>query len=227
MGLIVKSVQIPFRGLVLDGLLSQPLGARTLYVLAHGAGAGMHHAFLADMTARLAHAGIATLRFQFPYMQAGKRLPDKEPILTDALDSVFDWVAQECPALRVVAGGKSMGGRMVSRLMAERPRPWVEKLIFLGFPLHPAKKPGRSRAEHLRHVRQDMLFLQGTQDALASPDLMQTVSQELAGKAHLHWIQHADHGFDVRKKSGRTEDHVRQEIVRAIAAFVGTHGSAG
>ena len=216
-----KFIRIPHGESALDGILSVPDGAQVLFVMAHGAGAGMRHEFLEDIALRLYKAGVATLRFQFPYMQAGRRLPDKEPVLLSALEDVWEWVARELPSVRLVAGGKSMGGRMSSKLVSLKPRVSIDRLIFLGFPLHPAKKKERKRADHLQDIKIKMLFLQGTRDALSDSSLMNPVGNELGERARLHWIEAADHGFDVLKKSGRSTDDVRKEIVEQIVLFCG------
>ena len=214
-----KFIRIPHGESALDGILSMPDGAQVLYVMAHGAGAGMQHEFLEDIALRLFRTGVGTLRFQFPYMQAGRRLPDKEPVLLSALEDVWAWAAREFPTVRLVAGGKSMGGRMSSKLVSVKPTECIDRLILLGFPLHPAKKRGRTRADHLQDIKIKMLFLQGTRDALSDSSLMNEVCSALESRARLHWVESADHGFDVLKKSGRSTDDVRKEIVEQMVLF--------
>jgi predicted alpha/beta-hydrolase family hydrolase len=219
MGATLEQFKIPFREMQLDALMLKPRESRWLFVMAHGAGAGMHHAFLQDMAERLAEVGIATLRFNFPYIQKGRRLPDREAELTCALNVVWDWVRTQEPNMAIIVGGKSMGGRMSSRLLSVRSIEWVRGLVFLGFPLHPAKKPGTSRADHLREVHRPMLFLQGTRDALADGALMADVCVGLGPRAHLHIVEGADHGFDVLRQSGRTSADVRMELTQEILRF--------
>lgn len=215
----LEQFKIPFREMQLDALLLKPRESRWLFVMAHGAGAGMDHPFLRDMAERLADVGIATLRFNFPYIQKGRRLPDREVVLTCALEVVWDWVRSHAPNMSVIVGGKSMGGRMSSRLLSVRPTEWVRGLVFLGFPLHPAKKPGTSRADHLREVHRPMLFLQGTRDTLADGTLMADVCAGLGPRAHLHIVEGADHGFDVLRQSARTSEDVRVELTQEILRF--------
>lgn len=199
--------------------LLAPPGARVLYVLAHGAGAGMDHPFLADISQRLASRAIATLRFQFPYMQAARKRPDPPALLMATVRAAVDEAARILPGVPIVAGGKSMGGRMTSRLMAEAPHPDVRALVFLGFPLHPAGAPAIERAEHLRAVSVPMLFLQGTRDALADLTLMHPVIAGLA-LATMHVVDGGDHSFEVLKRTGRTADEIHDELADTIAAWL-------
>ena len=150
-----------------SALLSRPGSARWLLVFGHGAGAGMRHRFMQDMSARLAAAGLATLRYQFPYMEAGSRRPDARPILLATVRAAVDAARAAVPELPLLAGGKSMGGRMTSLAAAAAPLPGVRGLVFFGFPLHPAGRPSTERAEHLERVQLPMLFLQGERDRLA------------------------------------------------------------
>lgn len=196
-----------------------PADARWLYVLAHGAGAGMRHRFMSDVAQRLAAHRIATLRYEYPYMTLGSRRPDPGPKCESCTRTVTGWAAAEWPELRLVAGGKSMGGRMTSQAQARSPLPRVEALVFLGFPLHPAAAPGISRAEHLARVNVPMLFLQGTRDALADLTLLEPVVAQLP-TATLHIVEHADHGFDVLKRSGRSGDDVLAELAACTSAFL-------
>ncbi len=203
--------------------LIAPPGARALYVLAHGAGAGMEHPFLEDISQRLAAREIATLRFQFPYMQAGRKRPDRPPLLTATVRAALDEAARVLPGVPLVAGGKSMGGRMTSRLMAEAPHPDVRGLVFLGFPLHPAGMPASERAEHLGAVSVPMLFLQGTRDALADLTLMHPVIASLGARATMHVVDGGDHSFEVLKRTGRTVDEIHDELADTIAAWLDAH----
>lgn len=204
--------------------LVRPDDSRALLVFAHGAGAGMHHAFMTDMAGRLAARGIATLRYQFPYMEAGRRIPDRPPILIETVRAAVSRAAALAPDLPLVAGGKSLGGRMTSMAAAEAELPGVRGLVFFGFPLHPAKRPSTGRAEHLGSVHLPMLFLQGTRDALAELDLLRPIVEGLGDTAELHVVEGADHGFHVLKRSGRTDEDVAVEIAERAAEWAGTTG---
>ena len=201
-------------------LLSTPERAEWLYVFAHGAGAGMQHAFMQAAAAALNERGIATLRYEYPYMSAGSRRPDRAPVLETITREVITHAALTWPDLRLAAGGKSMGGRMTSRAQAAAPLSRVEALVFFGFPLHPPKKPAVDRAEHLAAVRIPMLFLQGTRDDLADLDLMHAVASDLGSTATIHIVAGADHGFAVLKRSGRTDAEVLTELADATAKFL-------
>ena len=207
-------------------LLVAPDRPRALYVLAHGAGAGMRHAFMETMAQRLAQRSIATLRYQFPYTERGMKRIDPEPLLLDTVRAAVAMGREASGGVRLLAGGKSMGGRMTSRAAAAAPLEGVAGLAFLGFPLHPAGQPGISRAEHLSKVTIPLLFLQGTRDALADLALMRPVAGRLGKLATLHVVEHADHMFHVLKKSGRTDDQVLDELADTIVAWSGTLGSA-
>lgn len=200
--------------------LVAPAAARALYVLAHGAGAGMDHPFLQAVCARLAARGVATFRFQFPYMEAGSRRPDRPRALMTTVRAAIDSARSRLPRARLVAGGKSMGGRMTSQLMAESPHPAVEGLVFLGFPLHGAGKPGAARGAHLSAVDRPMLFLQGTRDKLADLPLMRALVGDLGARATMHVVEGGDHSFAVLKRSGRTGEQVLDELADAIAAWI-------
>ena len=197
-------------------ILLRPPDARVLYVLAHGAGAGMRHHFMSDMAEALAGRGIATLRYEFPYMAARSRRPDPPPVLHATVRAAVAEAAMIAPELTLVAGGKSMGGRMTSGAQAREPLPGVRGLVFLGFPLHPAKQPSVSRAAHLADVKVPMLFLQGTRDTLADLALITGVCERLGPLATLHVVDRADHAFEVLKRSGRTDSDVRDQLVREI-----------
>jgi len=213
------SFEVPQTGLV-SGLLMAPARAHAVYVLAHGAGAGMTHPWLEDMACRLADREVATLRFQFPYMERGSRRPDPPAVAHAAVQAAVAEAARLAPELPIIAGGRSFGGRMTSQAQAREPLPGVVGLVFLGFPLHPAKRPSRERAEHLVDVTIPMLFLQGTRDELADLDLLRPVCAELGNRATLHLIDDADHAFDVRARSGRSDGQVRGEMADAMTAWI-------
>jgi len=203
-----------------SALLRLPPGSKTMYVLAHGAGAGMRQPFLDAVVERLAERSIATLRYQFPYIEQGSRRPDPRPVLLATVAAAIELARERAPGLKLVAGGKSMGGRMTSHLLAATPPEDVAGLVFLGFPLHPAGKPSTERADHLASVRVPMLFLQGTRDPLADLGLVGDVCGRLGPLATLHVVDDADHSFHVRKRSGRTDDAVLDELADAVARFV-------
>jgi predicted alpha/beta-hydrolase family hydrolase len=203
-----------------SGLLQVPRDARVCYVLAHGAGAGMSHPFMAEVADGLAERGIATLRYQFPYMEQGSKRPDPPKI---AQATVRAWVlaaSRLVPDLALVAGGKSFGGRMTSQAQAALPLPGVQGLVFLGFPLHPAGRPSDERANHLFEVKIPMLFLQGTRDALADIRLLEALVERLGSVATLRLFQDADHSFHVPRRTGRTDAEVRAELLRALASWL-------
>ncbi len=176
-----------------SGLLLRPDGARLLYVLAHGAGAGMRHPFLEDVARRLAERGIATLRYQFPYMERRARRPDPPAVAAATVRAAVAEAGRAAPGLPLVAGGKSFGGRMTSTAQAEQPLPGVRGLVFLGFPLHPPGRPGDKRAEHLAQVRIPMLFVQGDRDEFADLKLLRPVVTQLGERATLHLVEGGDH----------------------------------
>jgi predicted alpha/beta-hydrolase family hydrolase len=202
-----------------SGLLLRPRGARALLVLGHGAGAGMRHAFMEQVAAALSDRGVATLRYQFPYMEAGVRRIDPRPVLHAAVRSAVAEGPRRARGLPLLAGGKSMGGRMTSLAAAEGGLPGAAGLVFFGFPLHPAGRPGSERAAHLAKVALPMCFLQGTRDRLADLDLLRPVCDALGSRASLHVSEGADHSFHVLKRSGRTDAEVLDEISEAVAAF--------
>lgn len=209
-----------------DGFWQRPRGAKAVYVLAHGAGAGMEHAFMVAMADALAAHGVATLRFMFPYMQAGSRRPDAEKVLRATLTAAAAVAVQRARGLPVFAGGKSMGGRMTSRAMSEAPMPGIEGLAFLGFPLHPAGKPSDERAAHLSDVSVPMLFVQGTRDRLATLDLLHPVIDGLGDRATLHIVDGGDHSLAVPKRSGRTTEEVLDEVASTMAQWMASVGTA-
>lgn len=202
-----------------SALLSRPEEARWLLLLAHGAGAGMRHPFLERVAAELAARGVATLRYQFPYMEAGRRGPDYQPKLLATVRSAVGEAGRVAPDLPLFAGGKSMGGRMTSLAASAEPLGRVVGLIFLGFPLHPAGRRGTERSEHLGGVGVPMLFLQGTRDALADLELLEPVCRDLEPLARLHVVEGGDHSFKVLKRSERDEDDVMAELADAVRSF--------
>ncbi len=203
-----------------SALLEAPRGARGLYVLAHGAGAGMTHPFLAACAAGLAERGIATLRYQFPYMEHGAKRPDRPELAHATVRAAAAEALRRFPKLPLFAGGKSFGGRMTSQAQALAPMPGLRGLIFLGFPLHPAGRPSQDRAKHLFDVQVPMLFLQGTRDALAELPQLKPVCQALGKRAELTLFEDADHSFHVPAKSGRKDSDVRNEIMDTIASWI-------
>lgn len=203
-----------------SGLLQVPENAVACYVMAHGAGAGMTHPFMAAVADGLGERRIATLRYQFPSMEQGSRRPDKPAVAYATVRAAIAAAARLTPSLPLVAGGKSFGGRMTSQAQAEAPLPGVRGLVFLGFPLHPAGKPSDDRAKHLSEVRIPMLFLQGTRDMLASLQLLVPVVERLGETATLAPIQDADHSFHVPVRSGRTDMQVLSEALDALAAWI-------
>ena len=202
-----------------SGLLLRPDGARLLYVLAHGAGAGMRHPFLESIAQRLAERSIATLRYQFPYMEQRARRPDPPAVAAATVRAAVIEAARVAPGVPLVAGGKSFGGRMTSTAQAEDPLPGVRGLVFLGFPLHPPGRPADKRAEHLAQVRIPMLFLQGDRDEFADLKLLKPVVKQLGERATLHLAEGGDHSFHVLKRSGRTDTEVMAELVETIVVW--------
>jgi predicted alpha/beta-hydrolase family hydrolase len=200
-----------------SGLLLRPADAWAMYVLAHGAGAGMRHRFMTAIAEALARRGVATLRYQFPYSEGGGRRPDPPAVLEATVRAAIAEARRIAPDLPLVAGGKSMGGRMTSNTVARRPIEGVSGLVFLGFPLHPARQPSVTRAEHLARVELPMLFLQGTRDDLADLALITSVCRELGPRATLHVLEGADHSFAVLKRSGRSESEVMEEMAVAVS----------
>lgn len=205
-------------------LLRRPADARWLLVFAHGAGAGMRHTFMEAVVARLAAREIATFRYQFPYMERGRRGPSPRGTLLATVRAAVAAAQKEADGLTLVAGGKSMGGRMTSLAHSERALPGVKQLIFFGFPLHATGRPGAERGAHLIDVDLPMLFLQGTRDKLASLELLAPLCDELGARATLHVAEGADHSFHVLKRSGRSDEDVLDEICDASHAFLSKIG---
>ncbi len=204
----------------METLLELPTQPRALYVLAHGAGAGMHHSFMAAVAAELAQRRIGTLRYNFPYMEKGSKRPDAPKVAHAAVREAVAEAVRLAPGVPLFAGGKSFGGRMTSQAQALEPLPGVRGLVFLGFPLHPAGKPSDERAQHLDNVRIPMLFLQGTKDDLADLDLLRPVVERLGARATLEVFEGADHSFHVPARTGRKDSEVRGELLDALAAWM-------
>src|SRR6266446_6916920 len=202
-----------------SALLSRPAKARRLLVLAHGAGAGMSHPFMENLADALANVGVATFRYQFPYMEQRRRVPDSPAVLTATVVAALRAAAQAVPGLPLFAGGKSMGGRMTSQAAAQHPLDGVRGLVFFGFPLHPPNRPGTKRADHLAKVTTPMLFLQGTRDTLADLKLLRPVCAKLGSRVTLHVIKTADHSFHVLKSSGRSDTAVLRELAETVESW--------
>jgi uncharacterized protein len=208
-----------------SALLMKPPQARACYVFAHGAGAGMAHASMETIAAGLAERDIATLRYQFPYMEKGSKRPDAPAVAHAAVRAAVAEAARCCAGLPLIAGGKSFGGRMTSQAQAIDVLPGVRGLAFFAFPLHPAGKPSSDRARHLAAVAIPMLFLQGTRDALAEVSLLEPVVKGLGQLATLHLVKEADHSFHVLARSGRNDREVMTEVLDAFAAWAGKIGA--
>lgn len=199
----------------------RPAGARAMLVLGHGAGAGMRHAWMEAMARELAEVGVATLRYQFPYMERQPRgKPDSPRVAVATVRAAVKAAAEAAPELPLFAGGKSFGGRMTSTAAAEEGSLSVRGIVFFGFPLHPPKQPATKRAEHLARVTVPMLFLQGTRDTLADLKLLRPICDELGERATLHVIETADHSFHVLKKAGKTDADVMRELAATTAAWM-------
>jgi predicted alpha/beta-hydrolase family hydrolase len=205
--------------ITVSGLVLAPDDARACFVLAHGAGAGMRHSFMGMVATGFSKRRIATLRYQFPYMEKGSRRPDGPALAHATVRAAVAEARVRCPDLKLVAGGKSFGGRMTSQAQALEPLDGVRGLVFLGFPLHPAGKPSAERAKHLSDVKTPMLFVQGTRDGLADFSLLQNVVAELGAQASLSKVDQADHSFHVPAKSGRNDIDVFNEVLDAVAEW--------
>ena len=203
-----------------SGLLFRPQGATALIVLAHGAGAGMRHKFMEEICAKLADRGVATLRYQFPYMEKGNKKPDSEALLTATVRSAMTAAKQVAGGISTFAGGKSMGGRMTSLAAAKEPLDGISGLIFFGFPLHAAGKPSAERGKHLAEISLPMLFLQGSRDMLADLRLLKPLCQRLGKRVELFVVDGGDHSFHMLKSSGRSDDTVLDQIVDEVAAWL-------
>lgn len=203
-----------------SGLLSAPPHPRACYVLAHGAGAGMFHPFMEAVATELAQRAIATLRYQFPFMEQGAKRPDPPKLAHATVRAAVAEAGRILPAVALVAGGKSFGGRMTSQAQAIAPLAGVRGLAFLGFPLHPAGKPSDARAKHLSDVDVPTLFIQGTRDKLAEPQLIEPVVKRLGASATLHLVQEADHSFHVPVRSGRNDRDALREVVDTLSTWI-------
>jgi predicted alpha/beta-hydrolase family hydrolase len=203
-----------------DGLYLLAAQPKACLVLAHGAGAGMTHPSMASVATELQALGVSTLRYQFPYMQRGSKRTDAPPICHATVRAAVAIASQLAPSVPLFAGGRSFGGRMTSQAQSLNPLPNVRGLVFLAFPLHPAGKPSDERAAHLTNIKIPMLFIQGTDDDLASLDLLQPVIQRLGSQASLKLLEHADHSFHVPAHTGRRDPQVREEALRAAADWM-------
>jgi uncharacterized protein len=204
-----------------SALLLRPDKPRACFVFAHGAGAGMTHSFMETFANGLCERDIASLRYQFPYMEKGSKRPDPPAIAHAAVRAAVAEAARCFPGLALIAGGKSFGGRMTSQAQAAAPLPGVRGLAFVGFPLHPAGKPSTDRADHLAAIELPMLFLQGSRDTLAEVALIDGVVKRLGRLATLHLVDGADHSFHVLARSGRNDREVMSEILDAFAGWAG------
>ena len=202
-----------------SAILMRPAKARWLLALAHGAGAGMTHPFLEKLAHELADAGVATFRYQFPYVEQRRRVPDSPSVATATVAGAVRAAAKAAAGLPLLAGGKSFGGRMSSQAASQGPLDGVKGLVFFGFPLHPPNKPSTKRAEHLVKVQIPMLFLQGTRDTLADLNLLQPICASLGPRATLHIIETVDHSFHVLKSSGKTDADVMRELAKTTASW--------
>jgi len=207
-------------GRSVSALLDAPPNAEAGYVFAHGAGAGMHHAFMAACAAGLAQRGIATLRFLFPYFEEGSKRPDPPAVAQAAVRAAVAHAAREWPGLPLFAGGKSFGGRMTTQAQAAAPLAGVRGIVLVGFPLHPAGKPSTERAAHLAKLKVPMLFLQGTRDTLAELPLITQTVAGLGSGSTLHVVDGADHSFHVLKSSGRNDEQVLAELLDTMAGWM-------
>ena len=207
-----------------SGLLQTPRGARACYVVAHGAGAGMGHPFMAAVANELEQRGIATLRYQFPYMERGSKRPDSPKLAQATVRAAVAEAARLLPKLALFAGGKSFGGRMTSQAQAAVPLPGVRGLAFLGFPLHAPGSPSDERAQHLGNIQVPMLFLQGTRDEFADLALLEPVVEKLGSRATLQTFQDANHSFHVPARSGRTDAQVRAKMLDVLAEWMEREG---
>lgn len=218
-----EKVMIPVGNEEVSGLLLRPQGARALYLFAHGAGAGMSHKAMESNAQGLASRGIATLRYQFLYMEKGSRRPDPPKIAHAAVRAAAASAGSLAPDLPIFGGGRSFGGRMTSQAQAIEPLPGLRGLAFLGFPLHPAGKPGIDRADHLKSIAVPLLFVSGDRDSLAELDLLKGVVGNLGSNATLHLVANADHSFNVAARSGRTSADAEAEALDALANWIERH----
>lgn len=218
-----SAVQISMEaGHTVSGLFIQPPNARACFVFAHGAGAGMNHSSMASVAQDLATLGISTLRYQFPYMERGSKRPDPPALCHATVRAAVTTARRLAPSLPLFAGGRSFGGRMTSQAQALDPLHEVRGLVFLAFPLHPAGQPSDARGRHLDDVSVPMLFIQGTQDALATRDLLEPLIARLQPRATLKLLEQADHSFHVPARSGRKDADVRSEALAFMTQWIGS-----
>lgn len=215
-------VTIPVNDAVgsVSGILLRPERAHALLVFGHGAGAGMKHPFMETAAKELGNRGVATLRYQFPYVERGGRRPDHRSVLTATVRAAVSTAVDHREGLPLFAGGKSMGGRMTSLAASESRLPEIRGLVFVGFPLHPAGKPSTERGDHLQDLNLPMLFLQGTRDKLGDLDLLRPIVERLGNHAKLHVVAGGDHSFHVLKRSGRTDEEAMSELCHAISSWI-------
>lgn len=215
-----QSLRIPVGNESVSALLLRPPNAKALYLFAHGAGAGMTHKAMESNARGLAEHGIATLRYQFLYMEKGSKRPDPPRLAHAAVRAAAAEAVGVAPDLPLFSGGRSFGGRMTSQAQTDDPLPGVRGLAFLGFPLHPAGKPGIERAEHLSRVEVPMLFVSGDRDALAELGLLQAVVAQLGERATLCLVHNADHSFRPAARSGRTAGDIEAEALDRLASWI-------
>ena len=203
-----------------SGLFRAPPEAHACCVLAHGAGAGMTHPFMEAIAHGLAERGIATLRYQFPYMEQGSKRPDSPKLAQATVRAAVRQASHLVPGLALFAGGKSFGGRMTSQAQAESPLPGVKGLVFLGFPLHAPGRRSDERGAHLEDVKIPMLFLQGSRDELAALDLLEPLTTRLGERATLKVFEGANHSFQMPARAARKSADVLHELVQAAADWM-------
>ena len=203
-----------------SAIYKRPQNAKWLLVFAHGAGVGINHSFMETAAIKLADHGIATFRFNFPYMEKGKKAPDPQLILKKTIRSAIDKASEICNDLPLISGGKSLGGRMTSIAASENSLPGVRSLVFFGFPLHAPGKESVERADHLKNVHVPMLFLQGTRDRLANLDLLKPVCQKLGNKATLYIMEGGDHSFHLPKSAGKSDEEVISELAMVVSKWM-------
>lgn len=218
--IVEREIAIVADGGSVSGLLIAPKEASACYIVAHGAGVGMRHKFMADVAHGLAERGVATLRYQFPYMERGSKRPDSPKVAQATVRAAVREAAKLMPGAALIAGGKSYGGRMTSQAQAEEPLPGVKGLAFLGFPLHAPGQPSDERAAHLSHLKIPMLFLQGTRDDFADLDYLKPLMKRLGSRTTLKLFDGADHSFHVPAKSGRTDAEVMTELLDTLAGWL-------
>lgn len=220
--IVAKNIQfaVNVRAGAVSGLMMKPADARALLVLAHGAGAGMRHRFMEDVAVKLAARGVATLRYQFPYMEKHIKRPDMEPVLTQTVQAAVAAAKKHAGELPLFAGGKSMGGRMTSLAAAQEPLDGVRGLIFFGFPLHAAGRPGAERGKHVTDIKIPMLFLQGSRDALAELRLLKPLCANIGKHAELFVVKGGDHSFHMLKSSRRSDEQVLNDVADKVASWI-------